>query len=229
MTATTVMMTDRGRGFTLTELAVVLVIVSLLMGGLLIPLGAQQEIEKRRTTEQQLNNIRDALIAFATVNLRLPCPDANNDGLEDASCTADAVRDGGLPWKTLAIAELDAWGGSWRYRIERDYANSTTLKSRILQNGVDCTTSTTAFRFDCIDVQNNAGVRLNSDREHPLAIIYSTGPNRQADGHNASYEAARTAAPTYQSDVPGANFDDLLIWVNRSSLITPLIARGQLP
>lgn len=72
------------KGFTLTELAVVLVIVSLLMGGLLIPLGAQQEIEKRRATEQQLNNIRETLIAFGTVNMRLPCPDTNNDGLECA-------------------------------------------------------------------------------------------------------------------------------------------------
>lgn len=223
-------MIRQDQGFTLTELAVVLVIVSLLLGGLLIPLGAQQEIEQRRTTEQQLNNIREALVAFATVNLRLPCPDTNNDGLEDVPCTTNAVRDGGLPWKTMAIAELDAWGGSWLYRIERDYANSATLKSRILLNGDECSNISTApFYFDCIDIQNNAGVRLNSNREHPLAIIYSTGPNRQADGHNASYEAARTAVPTYQSDVPGAGFDDLLIWVNRSSLISPLIAQGQLP
>lgn len=217
------------KGFTLTELAVVLVIVSLLMGGLLIPLGAQQEIEKRRTTEQQLSHIREALIAFATVNLRLPCPDTNNDGLEDVPCTSNAVRDGGLPWKTMAITELDAWGGSWLYRIERDYANSTTLKPLILQNGANCSLSSTAFPRDCIDIKNNAGVRLNSDREHPIAIIYSTGPNRQADGHNTSYEAARATEPTYQSDVPGAAFDDLLIWVNRSSLIAPLIAQGQLP
>lgn len=229
MTATIAMMTRPGKGFTLTELAVVLVIVSLLMGGLLIPLGAQQEIEKRRATEQQLNNIREALITFATVNLRLPCPDTNSDGLEDVPCTTNAVRDGGLPWKTMAIAELDAWSGSWLYRIERDYADTATLKSRILLDGAECSYANTAFRFDCIDVQNNAGVRLNSDREHPIAIIYSTGPNRQADGHNASYEATRSLTPTYQSDVPGANFDDLLIWVNRSSLISPLIAQGQLP
>lgn len=217
------------QGFTLTELAVVLVIVSLLMGGLLIPLGAQKEAEKRRATEQQLNNIREALAAFGTVNLRLPCPDTNNDGLEDVPCTADAVRDGGLPWKTMAIAELDAWGGSWLYRIERDYANTATLKSRILLDGDNCADASTAFRFDCVDIRNNTGVRLNSDREHPIAIVYSTGPNRQADGNNASYEAIRAATPTYQSDVPGANFDDLLIWVNRSSLIAPLITRGQLP
>lgn len=228
--ATTVMMTRPDKGFTLTELAVVLVIVSLLMGGLLIPLGAQKEIEQRRATEQQLNDIREALTVFGTINMRLPCPDTNNDGLEDVPCTANAVRDGGLPWKTMAIAELDAWGGSWRYRIERDYANTATLKSRILLGGDECSTAGTApFYFDCIDIQNNGGVRLNSDREHPIAIIYSTGPNRQADGHNASYEATRAAAPIYQSDVPGANFDDLLIWVNRSSLIPPLIARGQLP
>lgn len=221
--------TESARGFTLTELAVVLVIVSLLTGGLLIPLGAQQEVEKRRATEQQLTHIRDALIAFGTVHLRLPCPDTNNDGLEDVPCAADAVRDGGLPWKTMAIAELDAWGGSWLYRIERGYSDATTLKLLILQNGDNCYGSDSAFPGDCIDVRNNAGTRLNSDREHPIAIVYSTGPNRQADGNNSSYEAARAATPSYQSDVPGANFDDMLIWVNRSGVIAPLIARGQLP
>lgn len=230
MTAMAVMAMIRAdQGFTLTELAVVLVIVSLLMGGLLIPLGAQQEIEKRRATEQQLNNIRETLIAFGTVNLRLPCPDTNNDGLEDVPCTGNAVQDGGLPWKTMAIAELDAWGGNWRYRIERGYANAITLKSLILQNGDDCFGLNSAFPGDCLDIRNNAGTRLNSDSEHPIAIIYSTGPNRQADGHNASYEAARANEPIYQSDVPSTSFDDLLIWVNRSSLITTLIARGQLP
>ena len=229
MMATTAMMTRADEGFTLTELAVVLVIVSLLMGGLLIPLGAQKEIEKRRATEQQLSNIREALTAFGTVNLRLPCPDTNNDGLEDVPCTVNAVRDGGLPWKTMAIPEFDAWGESWRYRIERDYANSTTLKARILLDGDECSNPNTPFRFDCIDIKNNGGVRLNSDREHPIAIIYSTGPNRQADALNASYEATRAVSPTYQSDVLSTNFDDLLIWVNRSALIAPLIARGQLP
>lgn len=64
----------RPSGFTLIELAMVLFIVSLLIGGLLLPLSAQNEIRGRQDTEKALANIREALIGFAVVNGRLPCP-----------------------------------------------------------------------------------------------------------------------------------------------------------
>ncbi len=61
-------------GFSLIELAIVLFIVSLLIGGLLMPLSAQNEIRGRQETDKALANIREALIGFAVVNGRLPCP-----------------------------------------------------------------------------------------------------------------------------------------------------------
>lgn len=56
------------------ELAVVLVIVALLLGGLLVPLGAQRDVEFTRATEKSLADIREALIGFAAINGYLPCP-----------------------------------------------------------------------------------------------------------------------------------------------------------
>lgn len=56
------------------ELAVVLVIVALLLGGLLVPFGTQRDVEMMRATEKSLIDIREALIGFATINGRLPCP-----------------------------------------------------------------------------------------------------------------------------------------------------------
>ncbi|MCX7173914.1 MAG: prepilin-type cleavage/methylation domain-containing protein [Proteobacteria bacterium] len=64
----------RSFGFSLMELAVVLVIVALLLGGLLVPLGTQRDVEFMRATEKSLADIREALIGFAAVNGRLPCP-----------------------------------------------------------------------------------------------------------------------------------------------------------
>lgn len=225
------------KGFTLTELAVVLVIVSLLMGGLLIPLGAQKEIEKRQQTNLQLGEIRDALIGFTAVNGRLPCADFNGDGLED-SCdnpTLNAqTQDGDLPWRTLALQQYDAWGGSLRYRVERDYAVASPtngLPARILTTTVSCPSPNTnngAFQDDCISVRNSAGAFLNTEAEHPVAIFYSTGPNLKPDGYNASYEANLNSAPSYQSDVPNPAFDDILVWLNRASLIGPLLATGKI-
>jgi prepilin-type N-terminal cleavage/methylation domain-containing protein len=137
----------RARGFTLVELAMVLFIVSLLIGGLLMPLTAQNEIRGRQETDRALANIREALIGFAVVNGRLPCPadraiasGVANAGVEVVSvaggpcaCTAaasgiagvGATCDSGaadsvtgvLPWATLGVPETDAWGNRYTYRI----------------------------------------------------------------------------------------------------------------
>lgn len=61
-------------GFTLVELAVVMLIVALLIGGMLLPISAQHDVTARLTTEKSLTDIREALIGYAIVNGRLPCP-----------------------------------------------------------------------------------------------------------------------------------------------------------
>ena len=241
------------RGFTLTELAVVLVVIALLLGGLIVPLSTQRDIENQKATTRQLTGIRDALIGFVITYGRLPCPDTDTDpsaavyGLEEITCTADQASEGFLPWKTLGTAEHDAWGspwssaaeprqGHWRYRIERDYADAALLRSLILNgndnNGEPCHGGSAippAFPDDCLAVVNNGGQRLYANKERPVAIVYSLGHDQQANGQNASFEGRRTTDPTYQADIPSANFDDQLIWLTRNNLINLLISVGKLP
>lgn len=104
-------------GFSLVELAIGLVIIATLLSTLLIPLARQ--IEQRRTSETQrlLSEAREALLTFAAVNRRLPCPatDASN-GAEvfDAGGTAAngecAFEAGFLPAATLGLSGLDPQG-----------------------------------------------------------------------------------------------------------------------
>jgi prepilin-type N-terminal cleavage/methylation domain-containing protein len=81
------------RGFTLVELAVVILIVSLLLGGLVATIDAQANARAAAQTEQSMQLARDALIGFAIRQERLPCPAMEN---------VDFV--GGLPpyWQTHA-------------------------------------------------------------------------------------------------------------------------------
>lgn len=244
----------RLHGFTLTELAVVLMIIALLMGGLLVPLSTQQEIEKRKTTAAQLNTIREALLSHVLIYGQLPCPDQDTDpaapgyGLEEVGChnwggASEPASEGFLPWKTLGVPEYDAWGaawqnaadprqGHWRYRIERDYADSTRGKTLIMKNvptADPCDASDGAFPKDCLAVVNTAGEVLYATKERPVAIVFSAGANGRVDGNNDSFEPNKAATPTYQSDTPSANFDDQLIWLTRNSLVAPLVAVGKLP
>ncbi|CAB1369917.1 prepilin-type N-terminal cleavage/methylation domain-containing protein [Denitratisoma oestradiolicum] len=133
------------RGFTLTELAVVLVIVSLLLGSLLLPLGIQQDARAQRETAQAMETAGEALIGFALVQSRLPCPDSDRDGLENCDATAvDAVGvpssglctrsvgrcvggacEGGLPFATLGLPAADSWSSRYRYRVSSPFIVQT--------------------------------------------------------------------------------------------------------
>lgn len=61
-------------GFTLTELAVVFVIISLLLATAMYTLSAQTEQRTFEETRRRLEAARELLLAFAIVNGRLPCP-----------------------------------------------------------------------------------------------------------------------------------------------------------
>ena len=136
-------LSSRRHGFTLVELAVVLAIVALLLGGMLMPLAAQRDLENRRGTEKALAGAIDAILGFAAANGRLPCPaTAASSGLESFCAAPDPAQacvettaaqalgrcasaaDGFLPAATLGLAPvdaagfmLDAWNGRIRYAV----------------------------------------------------------------------------------------------------------------
>lgn len=142
----------QSRGFTLTELAVVMAVVALLLGMGMYTLGAQVEQRNRSDTERRLEEARELLLGFSVVNGRLPCParyvsDADNSqGLESfctndsdiAACGAATMNfqnhgrcsnpyDGFLPAVTLGAQPLDAQRfaiDGWGNRIR--YALSAT-------------------------------------------------------------------------------------------------------
>ncbi|TAH46321.1 MAG: type II secretion system protein [Betaproteobacteria bacterium] len=219
---------SRTTGFTLAELAVVLVILALLTGSMLVPLGARMEARDRQRTADMLRDIEQALTGFAIVHGRLPCPSSEADpasphyGLEDAAPCSMAAE-GRLPWRTLGMPAHDAWGtarghagddwaGHWRYRVDAAFVAGTL--------GADTApTSNLQIRAD-----DGSAITTLSDSQ-AVAIVLSTGPNRRADGHNATYSAA---APLYEAGDPSADFDDLLVWIGRPLLVARLAQAGRL-
>jgi len=210
-------------GFTLTELAIVLVIVALLIGGMLVPLSAQRDIQNHKETGRLLAEIREALLGFAVINGRLPCPASEtnpasaNYGIEDATaCGAE----GFLPWKSLGVTEIDAWGskrtangqpfaGYWHYRVDDNFRQVFSLNTA------------PGSGLAVQDVSGN--VLTQAAPNSPVAIVYSTGPNLAADGQNAVTDA------TFQAGEPTDGFDDHLIWIGRPILLSRMVSAGRLP
>lgn len=221
---------QRAAGFTLAELAVVLVVIALLAGGLLAPVGARLDERNRRITAAQLQDIEQALIGFAIIHRRLPCPSLEADpahpryGLESPSPCDDAVE-GRLPWRDLGLAATDAWGGPrstaaapwsghWRYRVDRAYSRA------------DAPITALTVPLSNLQIHDHDGraITVASD-SRAVAVVYSTGPNLRADGRNASYSATH---PAYQAGEATADYDDLLLWIGQPLLIARLAQAGRL-
>jgi prepilin-type N-terminal cleavage/methylation domain-containing protein len=137
------------RGFTLVELAVVLAIVSFLLGSLMYTLSAQTDQRSIDDTRRRLEQARELILAFAIVNGRLPCPARSNSAggeVRDGAtgrCWDGAVEDyyGGLPGgvtggllpaTTIGFAQvdasgfaLDAWGNRIRYGVAKSVDGTT--------------------------------------------------------------------------------------------------------
>jgi type II secretory pathway pseudopilin PulG len=106
-------------------LAIVLIIVALLLSSLLSPLSAQIDQRNYNETQQQISEIREALIGFAVVNGRLPRPatSATNGAENPANCGSEALCTGFIPWSTLGVKKTDAWNKIIQYSVSPAYAD----------------------------------------------------------------------------------------------------------
>ena len=186
-------------GFTLIEMAMVLFIVALLLGGLLPTISSQVEQRHVSETRKQLDEIQQALIGFAIIYGRLPCPadpttptgQSNSAGfaagteytsgtgitLTCANVTSNAGW-GVLPWATLGINETDAWGRRFTYRVTTIFADAITANTF----GSGCTPSPTPTQSSfalCSPGNLNVGLTPGATNvaANVPAVIVSHGTN----------------------------------------------------
>lgn len=123
---------DCSKGFSLVELAVVMMIVGLLLAAALIPFSTQIDLRSQADTQRTIDSVKESVIAFALANGRLPCP-ANglapsgsaNAGQELYDTTAKNCSQifGVVPWATLGVPEVDAWGRRFSYYVVQAFAD----------------------------------------------------------------------------------------------------------
>ena len=234
------MPTFHQHGFTLIEIAIVMFIVTLLLGGMLMPLSAQQDIRKRQETEKSLNDIRDALMGYAVVNGYLPCPapvDLSTGGAE-AARDANGVcplRVGLVPWTTLGLGHLDAWGHLFRYSVSPDFSNNGTglyAKFKLASTG------DILVRGALQTLASNVPATVISHGKNGAWAYTETGI-RIADSANLNTDEDTNAAaagtnfvsrtPTASGAAAPGEFDDLVAWVSANTLFNRMVSAGKLP
>lgn len=150
----------RPAGFTLIEMAIVLVIVGVAAAMVLGASGSMLDNHKRQAARTRLDAIDAALASFVAVHRRLPCPadgriasGALNAGIESVSagpppgsapaagnCNPANQAFGVLPWVSLGLAESDAsdpWNGRISYRVDPQLAGAVPLAALMDMSSCD--------------------------------------------------------------------------------------------
>lgn len=225
---------SRQAGFSLIEVSIVLVIVGLLLGGMMLPLATQFERSQRTETRKTLEKALDAVYGYALANGRLPCPDINQDGLEDRKGGANraCIRVYGfLPWATLATGKQDAWGHALIYRVTANFADAQPGA----KNPLSCTrvpTSNASFSLCSqgdIQVKDSVGGQLVA--LNVPAVLLSKGKNwsRLTADERENVDNDNIFVDRVYSSAEGNEYDDMMVWVVPAVLKNKLAEAGMLP
>lgn len=252
------------RGFTLLELAVVVLVITMLVGSLLVPLATQVEQRKVSETQHRLAQIQDALVGFAIANGRFPCPASTTSaGVEDppGGGNCNHFFDGYVPGKTLGLPNIDeqgyvvdAWGlqaNRIRYAITNATVGATvrpfTTLGGMRSAGITALgdSATNHFLYVCAGAAGTTPTQCSAivpptpdpnalSRGDAVFVLLSAGKNAGTGGGTSPDEAVnQSATPVFvskpNSDVTGSEFDDLLVWESRYTVLSRLSSAGQLP
>lgn len=235
-------------GFTLVEMAIVLAIVGLLLGGLLRSLSAQVESQRINETRKHLNEIQQALTGYIIINGRLPCPASSaSNGMENFAGGGNAGNgncanfyNGFVPAATLGITPvdsqglvIDAWNNPIRYAVTLSNSNAFTKTNGMGTTGISALTpnlivclSASAAGFSGSSC--GTGNALTADPGVP-AVIYSTGKSGGVGAAGSDEQANLDGNRVFVSHTPATDFDDLVIWLSPNTLLNRLVAAGKLP
>ncbi len=122
----------RAPGFTLVEIAVVLLILTILAVTIGSTMSGAVEARRHEETRQNMQKVEDALVSFVSTSRRLPCP--ADGSLSSASalfgqeqrtgsgattvCTA--MTNGVIPWRSIGLTQsdvADGWFNLLTYRV----------------------------------------------------------------------------------------------------------------
>lgn len=234
------MKTNRQRGFSLIEIAVVLVIVGLLIGGLVTPLGMQLEQRKIGDTQKALDEAKEALLGFALRYGYLPCPAISaSNGLEDrnGSQCRNRRRDGFLPWATLGLNKLDSWDHLYRYSVTPAFTDSVSLFnlstprdiSVLTRDGAGATAQATGVNDIPAVILSHGKNGFGASGELGNRIA-DTAPNNVDEKINAATATtfvSRTASSN--GAAAGGAFDDLVVWLSPNILYNRMVTAQKLP
>ena len=247
--------THHSAGCTLIEIAMVLAIMGLVLGGLMTAIGQSTENTRRSEARALISRVEEALYGFAQVTGRLPCPASNtSNGIESISDVGKGLcnrEHGFVPAGTLGLQGpvnadgllLDPWRNPLRYSVStltmpggnRAFTSIAGMKTLFATPG--SLVAGSALRVCSAASCTAPSASILAD---PVpAVVISMGPNWGAftsadevdNAGNITVGGYRlTNTTTFVSrDYNPANYDDIITWMSPHVLLSRLVMAGRLP
>ena len=216
-------------GFTLVELAMSLLVIGLLMGTLILPVANQLNARAITDTEKTMESIKEALIGYAVMNNKLPCPAANDFGTSQSTLCA---QEGFLPWAELGIGRVaDAWGQPIHYRVDEAYTSGIPSNLKASSN-IKVSYDTASGSINLVSAETDGSSKI-------IVLLLSYGNDHAANGtvaqqgsaatpyENGDGNAAYVANDYVNGNNPVSNFDDIVTWLPKTTLLARLAAANR--
>lgn len=182
-------------GFTLIEMAIVLVVIGLILSGGLLAVSPILQSSKVSETNSRMDRIEQALILHAIRFSCLPCPAPNvnsytgtdpgqasdtggaynnTTGGNSAGCANSTCTNthGIVPWVNLGLSEADVIDG-FGYRIDYALTNATTSPGD-LQRANGAIRDGKSYPTGSLVVNNTAGTQITDKAAY---VLISHGPD----------------------------------------------------
>lgn len=227
--------TGKPNGFTLVEIAIVVVIIGLAGSAIINAYATLSAKSQKSLTAVHLEIVQDALGAYVERNFRLPCPmradyaaaaaepygyeagSGANGGNIPANCP---VLQGLVPFKTLGIDQSmikDGFGYAFTYHVGRSTSRDPRIAANVHENCrgpiwtetlQDATTrniNSSLARFCCRDTDPGANDEVDIQFRPAIAAGLEPMYPWVVDGTAANYAAVNVAETTYPSRLATEN------------------------
>ena len=242
------------KGFTLIELSIVLVILSMLLGVMVTVVPVQENKDSAAQTKDNLKFIEDAMLAYFNQRGYLPCPAPLNSvinssgfgvsstagvsdcvlaapsGTTDVGSGSDRIRIGGVPTRELKIPDSYAFDG-WNNRIT--YVTAAEL-SQTLAKFQAHTSATTGMT-----IRDSSTNSLHTGSPTFIAYtVISHGINARgatnyqgtsipsACGSSNDSENCNNDAIFRDQFIDLTTFDDQILWKTKAQLVSESLFSG---
>lgn len=244
-------------GFTLIELAVVLLVLSVLLSGLGVPLAAQVAQRRHDETTRRLEAAREAILAFAVVHARLPCPANDASGVEAFAAGGDPgngrcadFHGGYLPAASLGLSGIDERGhlrDAWdttasriRYAVAAPtIAGAAAVLTRthgMQAASINALGSEPHYLFVCATGRyanaSGCGPAVHQVTRRAAFVLVAPGANAASatQGQDERRNADGDMVFVHRAPMEGADpFDDQVTWAPIHLVVSRLVTAGRLP